>query len=80
MKEARTMRPDENPRPPFRELAHRIDGGVDVTLLWSAGEDRLAVAVFDEHTGELFVLDAESDKALDVFYHPFAHDRVPRAA
>jgi hypothetical protein len=67
------MRPDWIWKASFRELAHRIDGGVDVRLLWSARENRLAVTVFDEHAGELVVLDAESDEALDVFYHPYAH-------
>jgi hypothetical protein len=67
------MRPDWTWKASFRELAHRIDGGVDVRLLWSARENRLAVTVFDEHAGELVVLDAESDEALDVFYHPYAH-------
>jgi hypothetical protein len=62
-------------RATFRELAHRVEGGVDVTLLWRSRENRLAVAVFDEHAVELLVLDTESDKALDVFYHPYAHTR-----
>jgi hypothetical protein len=57
----------------FRELAHRVDGGVAVTLLWSAREDRLAVAVFDGRAGEVLVLDVESDNALEAFYHPYAH-------
>jgi hypothetical protein len=57
----------------FRELAHRVDGGLDVTLLWSAGENRVAVTVFDQRAGELLVLDVEGDEALDVFYNPYAH-------
>jgi hypothetical protein len=77
---APTMRPDQIPKPTFRELAHRVDGGIDVALLWSARENRLSVTVFDEHAGELFVLDAESDKALDVFYHPYAHAASQAAA
>jgi hypothetical protein len=36
--------------------------------LWSAREDRLAVAVFDGRAGELLVLDVESDNALEAFY------------
>jgi len=74
------MRPDWTWKASFRELAHRIDGGVDVRLLWSARENRLAVTVFDEHAGELVVLDAESDEALDVFYHPYAPQHRGRYA
>jgi hypothetical protein len=54
-------------------LAQRTNGDVEVTLLWSALDDRLAVTVTDSHSGEWFVLDAETDNALDVYYHPFAH-------
>jgi hypothetical protein len=78
--EAPTMRPDQISKATFRELAHRVDSGIDVTLLWSARENRLAVTVFDDQAGELLVLDAESDKALDVFYHPYAHAALQAAA
>ena len=64
---------DQTVQTAFSELAHRADGGVDVTLLWSERENRLAVIVSDSRSGELFVLDAENDKALDLFYHPYAH-------
>jgi hypothetical protein len=78
--EAPAERSDQISEATFRELAHRVDGGIDVTLLWSARENRLAVAVFDEHAGQLLVLDAESEKALDVFYHPHAHAASQAAA
>jgi hypothetical protein len=58
---------------PFRELAQRTNGGIEVTLLWCAFDDQLAVTVSDSRSGEWFVIDAEADKALDVYYHPFAH-------
>jgi hypothetical protein len=58
---------------PFRELAQRTNGDVEVTLLWSAFDDRLAVTVSDSRSGDWFVLEAEADNALDVYYHPFAH-------
>jgi hypothetical protein len=61
-------------------LAHRVDGGLDVTLLWSAGENRVAVTVFDQRAGELLVFDVEGDEALDVFYHPYAHGASQAAA
>jgi hypothetical protein len=66
--------------PDYRELAFRRSGGLRVTLLWSEREDRVLVDVSDEQTGEQFVLDAPTDKALETFYHPFAHARLPEAA
>jgi len=78
--EISATRPQATSRVTFRELAHRVDGGIDVTLLWSALENRLTVTVFDERAGELVVLDAESDNALDVFYHPYAHADSQAAA
>ena len=56
-----------------RELARRVGGDLEVTLVWSELEDRLAVSVSDSRSGEHFVVDAENDNALDVFYHPYAH-------
>jgi hypothetical protein len=55
------------------ELAHREGDGLEVTLLWDERRDRLAVSVFDSRTGDCFALDAPGDRALDVFYHPFAY-------
>ena len=57
----------------FRELAHRRSNGIEVTLLWNQSSDRLIVTVDDENTGDRFELGAPRDRALDVFYHPFAY-------
>jgi hypothetical protein len=64
---------DTTSQRPFRELARRTSGDIEVTLLWSACDDRLAVTVSDSRTGAWFVLEAGVDDALDVYYHPFAH-------
>ena len=37
-----------------RELAHRSNGGVDVTLFWHAHTDELLVCVSDERRGTYF--------------------------
>jgi sugar lactone lactonase YvrE len=55
------------------ELANRVNDGVSVSLLWSRRRDKLTVAVSDTRSGEIFELDAPADKALDVFYHPYAY-------
>ena len=70
----------QTPTTTVRELAHRIDGGVEVSLLWHVREHRLAVTVSDSRSGDLFVLDADNDKALDVYYHPYAHVAAQAAA
>jgi hypothetical protein len=57
----------------LRELAHRENDGVEVTLLWNQRDDTLTVSVLDARTGEFFELDAPRDNALDVFYHPYSH-------
>jgi hypothetical protein len=62
----------------FRELACRADDGLEVALLWSEDDNRLAVTVSDSRSGDGFVVDAARDNALDVFYHPYAH-AAPRA-
>ena len=38
----------------FRELAHRSDNGVDVTLSWHAETDELLVCVYDERRDAYF--------------------------
>jgi len=55
------------------ELAHRRSNGLDVSLLWSRSTGRLVVAVSDERTEESFTVEAPSDRALDVYNHPFAY-------
>jgi hypothetical protein len=57
----------------MRELAYREGDGLEVTLLWDERCERLAVSVFDSKTGDRFALGAPGNRALDVFYHPFAY-------
>jgi hypothetical protein len=54
------------------ELAQRSSNGIDVYLLWSPGDDSLAVAVFDD-AGDSFELVVEPHEALEVFHHPYAY-------
>jgi len=56
-----------------RELAHRSNDGVDVTLSWHAQTDELLVCVHDERRDVYFEIHPEHDFALDVYYHPYAH-------
>jgi hypothetical protein len=56
-----------------RELAARESDGIHVLLLWHPREDTLTVSVEDARLGDRFQLAVAPDRALDAFYHPFAH-------
>ena len=55
------------------ELASRESNGIDVTLLWNPRTGELRICVSDARTGAYFELDAEPEKALDVFHHPYSY-------
>ena len=56
-----------------RELAARESDGIHVLLLWHPRENSLTVSVEDARLGDHFQLAVAPDRALDAFYHPFAH-------
>lgn len=56
-----------------RELAHRSNDGLEVTLLWQPVGDDLTVCVCDEKIGAYFEIHPEPFVALDVFHHPHAY-------
>jgi hypothetical protein len=58
---------------PIRELSHRRDDGIDVTLLWNARTNGVYLTVVDERLGESFELGVRASEALDAFRHPYAY-------
>ena len=56
-----------------RELAHRVNDGIEVTLLWHPASDEVSVCVRDERRGAYFEVIAEPHRTLDVFDHPYAY-------
>jgi hypothetical protein len=56
-----------------RELAYRASDGLEVSLLWSEADDRLAVRVSDGRSGDSFELPVGEANPLHVFYHPYAY-------
>ena len=56
-----------------RELDHRVNDGIDVSLLWNARTNQIAVAVRDERSGEAFEVCVAGGRALDAFRHPYAY-------
>ena len=55
-----------------RELASRTSDGCEVTLWWDPRINAIAVSVWDWKRDTHFELAVGSDRAVDVFYHPFA--------
>jgi hypothetical protein len=65
----------------LRELAHRRNDGLDIRLLWDSATDAVTVALHDAKTGDGFEVEVGRDeRALDVFYHPFAYAAFREAA
>jgi hypothetical protein len=56
-----------------RELAQRMNGTVEVRLLWHAEPDRIELAVHDFATDVSFHLEVAPANAIDAFYHPYAY-------
>jgi len=54
-----------------RELASRTSDDLEVTLWWDPRIN--AIAVWDWKRDTHFELAVGSDRAMDVFYHPFAY-------
>jgi hypothetical protein len=62
----------------MRELAHRSNDGIDVTLFWHPDTNELTVCVSDQRRGAYFEIEPEANNALDAFYHPYAHVSLSR--
>jgi hypothetical protein len=68
---------------PRRELARRVSGGLEVTLYWSCFDNSTSVEICQHASDETFAFTVAPERALDAFYHPFAHvptvfdDRLP---
>jgi hypothetical protein len=56
-----------------RELAFRVNDGINVSLFWTEVGDILTLEVYDERGDEFFECDVPRDRALDAFRHPFAY-------
>jgi hypothetical protein len=60
-----------------RDLAHRISGGMEVTLYWCVEDDSIHIELRQPAPAESIGFPVARERALDAFYHPFAH--VPAA-
>jgi hypothetical protein len=57
----------------MRELAHRSNDGIDVTLFWHPDTDELTVCVRDRRRDAYFEIEPEANDALRAFYHPYSY-------
>jgi hypothetical protein len=55
------------------ELARRAGGGIEVTLYWSAHDNTTSIEVWHAASDETLVFAVAAERALEAFYHPFAH-------
>jgi hypothetical protein len=62
-----------------RELAHRMNNGISVSLFWEAVGDTLVLEVYDEARDEYFELGVPRNRALDAFHHPYAYRATAEA-
>ena len=56
-----------------RELAHRLSGGIEVTLYWCERDGTTSVELWHEASEARLVFEVAHEHALEAFYHPFAH-------
>jgi hypothetical protein len=58
---------------PRRELARRVNGGLEITLYWDVRDNSTTIEVHHADTAETIAFPVSGDRALDAFHHPFAH-------
>ena len=56
-----------------RELAHRANNGIEVSLFWSKLDDRVTIELVDRRLEERLQFEVARDKALDAFHHPYVY-------
>ena len=56
-----------------RELAHRVNDGIEVSLFWEKVGDVLSLELYDGKTEEHFAIEVPRDRALEAFRHPYAY-------
>jgi hypothetical protein len=56
-----------------RELAQRVNGGLEITLYWHPFDNATSIDVYEMATEETISFLVPSDRALDAFHHPFVH-------
>ena len=58
--------------PTRRELAQRVNGGLEITLYWHPHDNGTSIDVHQTATEETISFPVPAERALDAFHHPFA--------
>jgi hypothetical protein len=61
-----------------RELAHRSNNGIEVTLFWTKATNAITLEVLDSSSGNRLAFGVDRHVALDAFTHPYVY--APEAA
>ena len=56
-----------------RELARRVNGGLEITLCWDGRDNSTSIDIRNASTDETTSFRVPPARALDAFHHPFAH-------
>ena len=56
-----------------RELAHRTNDAIDVTLFWSKASNRVTISVLHARSATALEFEVDGADALDAFNHPYAY-------
>jgi hypothetical protein len=64
---------------PIRELDHRSEDGINVTLLWNSNTNGVLLRVVDERLGESLEFGVVAGDALYAFRHPYAYASLDRS-
>jgi hypothetical protein len=56
-----------------RELARRVNGGLEITLYWHPDDNSTSIDIRHATTDETISFPVPADRALDAFHHPFAY-------
>jgi hypothetical protein len=59
--------------PTVRELAHRSNDGINVTLSWHPPSGTVTVRVTDHRAAASFEFDPPAGEALQAFHHPYVY-------
>ena len=57
----------------YRELAHRANAHIEVSLLWRKTDGTLRLHLTEVATGVMFEVPIAPEHALDEFNHPYAY-------
>ena len=68
------------PIAPRRELARRVNAGLEITLYWNTRDNTTTIEVHHADTAETIAFPVPTERALDAFHHPFAHLAEQQAA